>query len=343
MDKKLLVDYRVEDFISEESFINYHFNLDKDDRVFWEEWLSSHPEKKDLINEAAKIIDQLSLRISEKEFQEELNKIRIAVHKQDAKSRLFQLSSGGNFFQWYQRKKRKIRIVFPAIILIAAFGYWIYHSTLKTVEKIAVTTNHTGVPIVFTLSDSTVVTLLPNSSLRYPASFNNVDVRNVYLSGNARFHVKRDVHHPFKVHSENIIATVLGTIFNIKKSGDSAIVVELLKGKLNVQVMNSKMQPEQSVLLFPNERAVYVRSDKHLYKNLIVVSDHDLYFKKSNFSEIARQIEEAYGISLINNSHRKDWQFTGEFKNSSALEIVKNMCLIENLSFKVIGDTIIIK
>jgi ferric-dicitrate binding protein FerR (iron transport regulator) len=68
------------------------------------------------------------------------------------------------------------------------------------------------------------VTLAPYSYIQYPSTFKE-KVRNVYLHGNAGFTVKRDVKHPFKVHAENIVATVLGTVFNIKKSGDSAIVV----------------------------------------------------------------------------------------------------------------------
>ena len=74
----------------------------------------------------------------------------------------------------------------------------------------------------------------------------------------------------------------------MKSSGDSAIEVELLKGKLNVEIMNAKMEPEQSVLLDPNERAVYVRNDKHLYKNLVIPGNH-LYFRQNNFEEIASQ------------------------------------------------------
>ena len=45
MDKISLQNYQVEDFISDESFINYHFQSNKNDRLFWEEWLLNHPGK----------------------------------------------------------------------------------------------------------------------------------------------------------------------------------------------------------------------------------------------------------------------------------------------------------
>jgi hypothetical protein len=102
------------------------------------------------------------------------------------------------------------------------------------------------------------------------------------------------------------------------------------------------MESQQSVLLSPNERAVYVRNDKHLYKNLIV-PDHYLNFKQNNFDEIAAKIKSVYGITLINKSSKTDWSFTGEFKNRDVKEIIENMCLVKNLSFSMQGDTILIK
>ena len=196
-------------------------------------------------------------------------------------------------------------------------------------------------PLVLTLSDSTVVSLAPHSYLQYPLHFGNKQ-RDVYLHGNAQFSVKRNVQHPFKVHAENIVATVLGTIFNIKTSGDSAIEVELLKGKLNVEIMNAKMEPEQSVLLDPNERAVYVRNNKHLYKNQLIPENH-VYFRQNNFDEIASEIKNVFGITVINESNNKAWRFTGAFKNSTAKDIIENICLVKKLSFVAKGDTIFIK
>jgi hypothetical protein len=99
------------------------------------------------------------------------------------------------------------------------------------------------------------------------------------------------------------------------------------------------MEPEQSMILTPNERAVYVRSDKHLYKNLII----PMNFRQSNFDEIASQMKDAFGIVLINESPKKNWSFTGEFTNSSAMDIIENICLVKNLTYSQRGDTVLIK
>jgi transmembrane sensor len=341
MDKISRENYHVEDFISDESFINYHFKSNNDDLLFWEEWIVNHPAKRALVKEAREMIESLSLTISEKEYKAETKKITAAINRKNKQHPVSKLPDSNKLLQLYRRKKRTVQYMLPLLLLLVAGGYWLLRFSHKDPDKLAEAINNSSLPLVITLSDSTVVSLAPHSFLHYPLNFEGKE-RNVYLHGNAQFTVKRDVQHPFKVHAENIVATVLGTVFNIKSSGDSALVVELLKGKLNVEIMNSKMEPEQSVLLEPNERAVYVRNEKHLYKNLIV-TEHHLYFSKSNFDEVAAQIKNAYGITLINESPKKDWRFTGEFKNSTAKDIVENICLVKKLSFVIKGDTIVIK
>lgn len=334
MDKKLLEHYLVEDFMADESFINYYFNADKGDREFWEGWLLQHPEKMAAATEATGLIGMLSLSLPEEEYRKELSAMMEAIEKPRFSGRfhLRQIPA--------LRRHGKRWIQYPVFILLVAAGlWWLLRHTESTNEKWMAQVNNSSAPEQLILSDSTVVVLQPHSTIRYPKEFTE-KIRNVYLAGNAGFTVKRNVHHPFKVHTENMIATVLGTVFNVKKSGDS-IVVELLKGKLNVEIVSPAMETQQSVLLAPNERAVYVRNNQHLYKNLIIPGYLD--FRHSNFNEIASKIQSVYGITLINNSSKKDWRFTGEFKNNTVKDIIENICLVKNLTYSMQGDTIVIR
>jgi len=54
MDKKSFSDYKAEDFITDESFINYHLDDNSADGLMWKEWILHHPEKADVIAEAKK-------------------------------------------------------------------------------------------------------------------------------------------------------------------------------------------------------------------------------------------------------------------------------------------------
>ncbi len=340
MDKISRENYQVEDFITDESFINYHFRSNERDRLFWEEWLLHYPQKEALVKNAKEVLDALSLTISETEYSEELRKITAAINNNNPGS-VFKPPVRNKILRIYHRKKRTMQYLLLLLLVFITGGYLLFRTSLTHSPELTETVNNGRLPLVLTLSDSTVVSLASHSYLRYPLQFEAKE-RNVYLYGNAQFNVKRNVLRPFKVYDENIVATVLGTVFNMKSSGDSTIEVELIKGKLNVQIMNGKMEPEQSVLLLPDERAVYVRNDKHLYKNLMIAGNR-VYFHQNNFEEIASRIKDVFGITVVNQSGNKAWRFTGTFENSTAKDIIENICLVKKLSFVITGDTIVIK
>jgi ferric-dicitrate binding protein FerR (iron transport regulator) len=190
------------------------------------------------------------------------------------------------------------------------------------------------------LSDSTTVTLAPGSTLEYPNHF-NAGRRDVYLDGEAIFHVKRNETAPFKVFSQNIVATVLGTIFQFKKGGDSVIAVELLKGRLDVQ-MTEASGVSKSLALHPNEKAVYLKQAHAFYKSPFRIQT-DIAFYQSNFDEIAAEIKDAFGITLINKSTKSDWRFTGEFKQTTAEDLIAAICLVKKVTAETRVDTVYIK
>lgn len=341
MDKISPENYQVEDFISDESFINYHFKSNIVDQLFWEKWLTEHPGKMALVKEAIEMLETFSLTISEKEYREESKKISIAIEEKNNAQKDSQLSVPNKLSHLYQRKKRMMQYILPLLMVLSAGGYWFIHASQKQSGQLVETFNDGSLPMILTLSDSTVVSLAPHARLQYPSRFDNND-RDVYLAGNAGFNVRRNVQHPFKVHVENIVATVLGTIFNIKTSGDSAIEVDLLKGKLNVEIMNAHMVPLQSLLLAPDEKAVYVRNERHLYKNELI-SENEVDFRQNSFEEIADKMKAVFGVAVINESNNKTWRFTGAFRNSTAKDIIENICVVKKLSFMAKGDTIFIK
>ncbi len=339
MDKKYFENYRVEDFIADESFTNYHFLLNEKDRIFWEEWLIKNPSKRLMAREAGRIIQSFSLTLSEKEYHDEFQKIKIAINRKKPQP-VFRFLNWNKISHSDQSKKRSIQyIILGFLIFAAGTTYLLTQRPENRIFKLNETVNSGDKALIFTLSDSTIVTLAPNSTLQYPLSFQGKN-RQVYLHGEARFNVKKDEHFPFKVHTKNIVTTVLGTVFNIKKAGDSAIVVELLSGKLKVEIEDS-ITSLQPILLYPDEKATYVFYNKHFYKNSNS-AEFNVSFLRNSFEEIAARIKNDFGITVINHSDEKNWRFTGEFKNATAKEIIETVCLIKNLNSKVVGDTIFI-
>ncbi len=242
--------YEIEDFVTDESFVNYFFHLNPEDIVFWEKWVSANPSCKETVDAAKEMLRSLTLTLTDQELEDETAKLKAAIAPAVVRSLPF------------SRTKRLAAVA--ALVILLAGGYLLeltIHSD-RVMEKF----NRTNDPIVFSLADGTTVTLAPQSVLHYAADFGDKE-RTVSLNGEAQFDVSRKTDHPFIVQENELVVTVLGTLFSVKNQpGDSVMVVELIKGRLKVESMNSKGQPSGSIILNPDERVIYKRHDDQLYK-----------------------------------------------------------------------------
>lgn len=102
-----------------------------------------------------------------------------------------------------------------------------------------------------TLSDGTKVMLNANSTLEYPASFDDAEVREVRLNGEAHFEVTKNPHRPFVVKAGEMQTQVLGTIFDVKAYRKDAPKVTLMEGKVKVSNADTEveMRPGQTATL----------------------------------------------------------------------------------------------
>ena len=102
-----------------------------------------------------------------------------------------------------------------------------------------------------TLSDGTKVRLNANSTLEYPASFDDAEVREVRLKGEAHFEVTKNPHRPFVVKAGEMQTQVLGTIFDVKAYRKDAPKVTLMQGKVKVSNADTEveMRPGQTATL----------------------------------------------------------------------------------------------
>lgn len=84
------------------------------------------------------------------------------------------------------------------------------------------------------LPDGSIVLLNGNSELRYGADFGQ-GTREVFLTGEAYFDILRDSSKPFRVHTGEIVTTVLGTAFNVRAlPGTNEVRVTVDRGKVKV-------------------------------------------------------------------------------------------------------------
>jgi transmembrane sensor len=355
-NRKLPEEYQIEDFITDESFISYFFCLNIDDKIFWERWQTEHPNHHEILEAAKAMLCDISMTLPEREFLEELSTIRDAIGVDGDASLMRRRPGLSRLLYWVKpsrrsknKKKRFANFAFPVLLILFVGGVFLFRYWATPSNHLIVKRNDGNGPEVFTLSDGSIVTLAPQSVFRFQDDF-GITERKGNLDGEARFQVARDDTHPFKVQEGDIVATVLGTVFNIKKQGtDSVILVELLMGKLKVESINVDGLVEHSVILNPDERVLYKPHSRQFYKekwqsqyDLTIKIDH-LAFRQSDFDEVAKQFKTAFGLTIINQSKKKTWRFTGEFNKASVTNILESICTVEKLNYTVEGDTVFIK
>jgi ferric-dicitrate binding protein FerR (iron transport regulator) len=145
--------------------------------------------------------------------------------------------------------------------------------------------------------------------------------------------------------------TVLGTSFNMQCYPDKKqATVALVTGKVRMNtISHNKPGSDETIELTPAEMGVLNKTDLSLGKTAFDLNEETgwrqgiLVFRNASFNEIAGRFDKVYNIRLINQSHKKEFQFNGSFANNSPEEIVKSICLSKQLSYTINGNVITIQ
>ena len=76
--------YQVEDFVTDETFINYFFHLDAADLAFWEKWILANPDCNQSIDAAKELLRSLTLTLTAEEIKAETAKLQTAIGFEEA-------------------------------------------------------------------------------------------------------------------------------------------------------------------------------------------------------------------------------------------------------------------
>lgn len=217
------------------------------------------------------------------------------------------------------------------------------------------------------LPDGSTVWLNAGSKLTYNKNFNTA-TREVELSGEAYFDVKKDEHHPFIIHTSAMHIKVLGTAFNVKAyPGDKSSETSLIRGSIEVTMNN---RPQEKIILHPSEKLVvmnrietkkdedetkpdpistvtlskinYVPADSTIMETSWL--DNRLLFRNKLFAELAIELERKYGmIFRFENENAKQLMFDVNFKNETIQQVLHALQLANPFKYSIKNGEVIIK
>jgi len=315
------------------------------------------PEETEMVEQWFDQVNQdQSTRVSEGEFRQELSDIKSRIDRQIAPS-----SPVRRMRRWYAAAAiAAVLVVTTGIIWFnqrkPVAGPIVNAQPIKT-PAIALRTIKNGsveistprmVKDTVTLQDGSTIVLNSGSRLRYPEHFSDTE-RSIWLEeGEAYFDAAADPGKPFVVHTGPLTTTVLGTTFNIRTYAiENKVTVALFTGKVKVDHLNKAGNQATSLELRPSEQVSFDRRQFSIKKTSFAKPDEVagwkkgyLVFKDASFDEIATGLKNHFGVTLINQSSKTEWDYTGIFQNESLKDVMKILCLTKSLSYAIKSDTV---
>lgn len=208
------------------------------------------------------------------------------------------------------------------------------------------------------LPDGSQVILHPSSEIFLSADF-GVSTRELRLTGEAFFDVKRNPDKPFVVYSNEVTTRVLGTSFNIKAyARDKEITVAVRTGRVSVftskdpgRGVNEIRQDDREVILTPNQQMVYRREEAEVLKQLveepeIILPETNLFhmqFENAEVASIFEVLEENYGISIrFDKDKLSHCRLTTTMSDEGLYERIEIICKAIGASYSIDDDAAII-
>lgn len=356
--------FKSSDFINDKSFRDWVLIEKSKPGLFWDDLRRQYPflEREmriatDFLNNIAEEAPQVS-----DEYINLLSERILEKHKRasrSSESRGIQLKSKFFTYSYY----------LAASVLILVGAGWVYSlvqqkkfsDNIGTLlsgnqESIVRKENHTDKSISFYLSDSSSITLEPNSSVSYPTVFDSKN-RIVSLEGEAFFEVTKNPEQPFIVQFNALAVRVLGTSFSIRSfDSEENISVSVKTGKVSVLSKQdldtgTPQSTLKQVMLTANQKVDYKKGDSKFEKTLTLnpamidrsTSRRDFEFTDAPLKNIFNRLEKAYGIPIIFDENQvKDCSLTASLGDETLFQKLDMICKTMKAHYVVVDGRIMV-
>lgn len=365
--------YEPEDFAANESYLRYYFKLDPVDVFFWQNWISNHPEKLDVIMTADQLISFAAMHLPEEEFHQETERLHRALAG-EAPQPIMPVPTK------HSRLTRLFAVAGIIAGLLVAVAFFVHHNYLSgnDAQELMATgsmqekENRGTAPLKIQLDDNSTVVLEAGARLLYPRHFAG-NKREVYLEGEAFFDVTHDADRPFYVYYSNLVTHVLGTSFNIRKDQHSKhIEVTVRSGKVEVyekapaRNKSAGTAASNGVILTPNQKVVYSENSRQfealladdplpllpatpvtdtlLAKDTLAAVTESFVFNTATLPEVLGTFERVYGIEIeVENERINNCHFSGDMSNMGFNARLEVICQVLHTTYEIRGTKILIR
>lgn len=332
-----------DDFLNNESFVNYCLEINQQDVDFWNDYALKNPEKLADMNEAEGLIKDLQLLLLAEQLKP---KAVSALRRQLSKNKKIR-----NPFLW-----RYVAAAAAVLFVLASVTFLFYQSRNSPVKpELAQFASHeyryeaaANARKAINLWDGSFVILEKGAKLVIDSTFGQLD-RKMYLSGIAYFKVAKDKLHPFKVYTGKYVTTAVGTAFKLEADNTlKKLKVALEEGKVTVEKQNGKswnlvatLNPKESISL---EDELHLPSrQKFSDKDFSRWKIQEVIFQDAPMKEVLLQLEIYYNVKItVEDGTVAKETFNGKFRHDALQSVMEMVCFSLNKQFKFIDSNHII-
>ena len=292
----------VEDLIVDNSFRKWVLQNDPKAKAQWEQYLSTNPEKKELVEEA-------------KLFLKKLPRVNYQLPTSDFETIWAQIEKSSESEIYNQEQAMASTPSGARVRSISSTWYYVAASIVLILIAVGISQRYGSL---------LVVTLNANSSLTYNSQHFDDDRRTVKLDGEAFFKISKRAlpgggKIKFIVETADLEVEVLGTEFNVNTRRASTKVV-LTEGQ--VQIKLTKTDSVGPITMLPGEKITYTSGQKSPTKEQAKVNvatawkENELIFEDTPVGEIIHVLEDNYGLRIkLKKPGIAERHYTGKFKN----------------------------
>lgn len=360
--------FEIEDLVMDEDFIRWVNAPVPMDETYWVNWLNRNPHKQLIIAEARRIVESIRMEQPVKStamIDVEIDKLLEAIGTNKI-SRINAAAPPARRLPW----KKYMAAACIVLVIVVSFTVLFWSKNKKLEDKfydgtawsrqMVENNNTTDQAVVLALPDGSSVELSPKSRISYDGRFDSLATRDVYLSGQALFTVKKIPSHPFRVFANEIVAKVLGTSFSVRAfEKDTVIRVTVCTGKVSVYPHNKAVLKESAIpnklggiIVTPNQQLVYEKSSqefqKILLKNPVMLSaislNKSMAYEDASVDKVFNDLRRDYGINIVyDNELLKKCTVNADLSNESFYRKLDLICKAIGAQYEVIDAQVVIQ
>lgn len=322
MDKYL--QYQTEDFLRDESFINWVLDPDGANNQAWTIWMNSQPVKKEAAQKAMEVIRSFDFR-KEPVSDEYYGRLKQRIDHTIAAGQVVPLKTKPAPDSYRGGGWMKVAAVMTGLLIGGLVLYFVRKPSYAYIS-----TPYAAIKTVW-LPDSSEVVLNANSSIRFNKHHTN-NKREVWVTGEAFFKVRHiniaGKAQPFAVYAGDAVIEVLGTQFNVKSLNNSTGVL-LKEGKVKFSIPASHSE----TIMQPNDYCQYNATQGKIITRVADPAsfttwmEHKYRFENAPVKEVCETLKEYFGYDFIIRKEILNTQTV-----SGTLELQNEQVLLQVLS-----------